>query len=98
MVRSFGSYWRTRRNPRVQTKTSAGRMGPPMRRLEPLPAVSIFLRFDAASSRAKARSSAEDGVTRCMNCLFSELTLTLRHRPKRRQNYAMNFEYSAEQV
>jgi hypothetical protein len=59
----------------VQTNTSAGRMGPPMSRLELLPAVSMVLRFDAASSKAKARSSAEDGVTRCMKLLFSELTL-----------------------
>lgn len=61
------------------------------------PVVSIVLRFDAASCNAKARSSAEDGVTRCMNLLFSELTFTLRQ-GLNAERCAMNFEYSTEQA
>ena len=41
MVRSCGSYWMTPRRESVLIATSAGSMGPAMRRLEELPASAM---------------------------------------------------------
>src|SRR5689334_1760395 len=63
MVRSRGSYWSTPRKETVVISTSAGAIGPAMRRFVELPH-SVMVRFAAPASRNAAASSAgEEGAS-----------------------------------
>ena len=63
MVRSCGSYCSTPRSERVVIATSAGSIGPAMRRLVALPASAMVWPAEAAARSASASSAGVEGAS-----------------------------------